>query len=148
MDGAVAAIAGVLPHDAANMATASPQATAVILPGQAVQYTLGDAAPAEAGQEPAEAGACLEVEQIESFVTAASRSEVAGMPQRKGNGFPGGKLCDTRDVKFTLTFGPFRSDQCGSYVYQNRWQLPGRLDQAVVKDSVDISFKVTVEGCP
>jgi len=80
-----------------------------------------------------------------SLVNTATGTVVQGQPVRDGANFPSTPVCQSTSVTYTLTFGPFRNNQCGKYRFDS--DLSTDLVNTPAWETTDLDFNVVVQGC-
>lgn len=133
-------IDGLVPMDGAilPLVAVEPGSTTLLPTDPGVYKTAG--APRDTQGDCATFGASA------SFTKAGSAAVVQGQPARDGAAFPSTPICRTASNSYTLTFGPFKADQCGSYKYES--DLSADYVNSPAWQSVPLNFDVEVTGCP
>jgi hypothetical protein len=80
-----------------------------------------------------------------SLTNTASGAVVQGQPVRQGADFPSSPVCQSTSVSYTLTFGPFKINQCGKYRFDS--DLSADLINTPSWEKTDLDFDVVVQGC-
>eukprot|EP00775_Hariotina_reticulata_P002126 gene2126-2445_t len=132
-------LTGLSPMDGAVVAVVYPERkSASPLPTDAAVWRV-------AGAKREVQGDCSTFGASGSLVNTATGAIVQGQPVRQGANFPSTPVCQSTSITYTLTFGPFRSNQCGKYRFDS--DLSTDLVNTPSWETTDLDFNVVVQGC-
>lgn len=133
-------IDGLVPMDGAilPLVAVEPGSTTLLPADPGIYKTAG--APRDTQ------GNCATFGASASLTKVGSTAMVQGQPARSGATFPSTPICRTSSTSYTLTFGPFKADACGSYKFES--DLSADYVNSPAWQSVPLNFDVEVTGCP
>lgn len=90
-------------------------------------------------------GECVQVGTSRSLTRLGSQEVVRGQPSRAGQGLPTTPICQSSSINGTLTFGPFKSNQCGKYMLNAG--VAADLTNSPTWAYAQLKLEVDVVGC-